>query len=362
MGQRLRAALLGAAFFILSAASVASPTRHPLIIGDVLPDVQLDKVDGQPIDLSQALGQGPNVVILARPESFEAERESGALKTLVPYFNDLGYQVVLIASEAASGLRELSESYKYRKLFVDHDHRANAAFGLISETPANAVFIVDANRRITNAFVSLSDRFPISGESLVLAARVARDVAHGTRESVGLLFKSPDSSILDLLVHEDISNHDRWFYSLEAGGSLLEARQEIFLPRWQPGLQVGRRFGRTGAFFTFQFNQSFDFTQEVKKLEVYHLGFGLDHVFLYGRVRTSAAAGLAILGTQTDFDNKGTRGWFLDVRPLSVRFSGLRNQTLELTPLSMNLSIPVARGIPLILFSYFTTLSMEFGG
>ena len=178
----------------------------------------------------------------------------------------------------------------------------------------------------------------------------------------GLLFPAPDESILSLLTREDIANADSWFATAEVGASLYEARQDLFMPRWQPAISAGKRFGRTGVFGQFEYNESFDFTQDVKKLEVYHVGIGVDHVFLYGRVKSSISAGFAILGTNTDFDTKGTRGWYADFRPITLRFPAFTNQVIELCPLSMNVSVPVNRGIPLILFSYFTTLSIEFGG
>lgn len=206
-------------------------------------------------------------------------------------------------------------------------------------------------RWISRALVSLS----------WMGLSLAAVHAEAAEPRAGLLFQPADTSVLDLLVHPDIANQNRWFNGVEVGASLIEARQEILLPSWQPGFQVGRRFGRTGVFFHFEYNESFDFTQEVKKLEVYHLGVGVDHLFLYGRVRTALSTGLAILGTQTDFDEKGTKGWFLDARPLSVRFDAFGKGVFEVTPLGLNVSIPVARGIPLILLSYYTTVSLEFG-
>ena len=178
----------------------------------------------------------------------------------------------------------------------------------------------------------------------------------------GLLFPPPDETILDLLTNEDIANADRWWMQAGVGGTIYEARQGTFLPRWSPMVQFGRRFGRTGVFGQLAFDQSFDFTQELETLNVYHIGIGVERLALYGRIRASLTVGAAILGTATDFDVPGTIGWFIDARPISIRFPVFGSHIAELTPLSIAISVPVARGIPLILFSYFTVLSMEFTG
>ena len=178
----------------------------------------------------------------------------------------------------------------------------------------------------------------------------------------GLLFPPPDETILDLLTNEDIANADRWWMQAGVGGTIYEARQGTLLPRWSPMLQFGRRFGRVGVFGQLAFDQSFDFTQELKTLNVYHVGIGVERLALYGRIRASLSVGAAILGTATDFDEPGTIGWFVDARPISIRFPVFGTHIAELTPLSIAISVPVARGIPLILFSYFTVLSMEFTG
>ena len=176
----------------------------------------------------------------------------------------------------------------------------------------------------------------------------------------GLLFPPPDETILDLLTREDIANADRWWMQFGIGGTIYEARQGEFMPRWSPGLQFGRRYGRFGVFGQLAFDESFDFTQEIKTLNVYHVGIGIERLALYGRIRASATVGAAILGTQTDFDEVGTIGWFIDLRPISLRWTPFGQHVMELTPLSVAVSVPVARGIPLILFSYFTVLSIEF--
>lgn len=175
-------------------------------------------------------------------------------------------------------------------------------------------------------------------------------------------FPMPDETVLHLLTNKDIAYPEAWWIQAQIGASFYDARRDILVGRWSPGFQVGKRHNRFGYFLNVQLDQSFDFTQEVKRLDVIHIGPGVESLALLGKVRSSLTGGLAILANDTDIDDRGKVGWYVDFRPIAFRWDVGHKRVIELSPLSVNLSVPVTEGIPLILFSYFTTVSMEWAG
>ena len=168
---------------------------------------------------------------------------------------------------------------------------------------------------------------------------------------------SPPRSFIWL---DDVTRSNSRWYQLSVGGSIYDIRRETIVARWSPGFQVGRRFENAGYFLTLEFDQSFDFTQEVKRLDVFHLGLGVELLFFLGHVRSSLAAGASFLRSDTDIDEKGKTGWFLDLRPTSLRWAWGKKAAIEFTPLSVDATVPVTKGIPLVLVSYFTLLTVEY--
>jgi hypothetical protein len=151
---------------------------------------------------------------------------------------------------------------------------------------------------------------------------------------------------------------DSAWYQFQVGGSIYDAGRDVIAGRWSPGFQLGWRFKNTGSFINIELDQSFDLTQELTHLDVIHLGAGVEVLHFAGRARSSISAGAALLRSETDIDSRGSTGWYLDLRPTSLRWKwGM--SVVELTPLSLDISIPAARGIPLILFGYFTIVSLE---
>lgn len=164
----------------------------------------------------------------------------------------------------------------------------------------------------------------------------------------------PEIALADVM-----SRRDSLWLQAQGGGSFYDARRETVLGRLSPGLQFGRRYREFGVFAHIELDRSFDFTQEVKRLDVLHLGIGGEWLQFLGRVRSTASAGVALLISDTDIDNRGKAGYFVDIRPVSIRWGVGRANAIEVTPLSLDLSVPVAQGLPLLLFSYFTVVSFE---
>jgi hypothetical protein len=200
----------------------------------------------------------------------------------------------------------------------------------------------------------------VLGIALSLGGAVTAFAETAPESDSHLQFPRPDPSIINLLSYDDIAHPDAWWLQFGVGATIYDVDRNYWAPRWSPGLQVGKRFGRVGYFANFELDQSFDLTQETKHIEIFHVGPGVEYLFFLGRMRTSLSAGLAILESDTDIDERGKMGWYVDFRPISVRWSAFGNKTaIEVTPFSLDVSVPVTHGIPLVLFAYFTTLSVE---
>lgn len=78
-----------------------------------------------------------------------------------------------------------------------------------------------------------------------------------------------------------------------------------------------------------------------------------------GRVRCLFAAGLTVLLSDNVVDSAGTMGWYVDLRPSSVRWPIYDSFAIEFTPLSFALTVPVTDGIPIVLISYLTRVGFE---
>lgn len=184
-------------------------------------------------------------------------------------------------------------------------------------------------------------------------------VSEYVRAAPRIPFSRPDESLLRLLTTEDITRSDAYWAQVGVGGTIYDPRRDLIAPRFSFGGQFGRRFGRMGVFGNFELDRSVDLSQEVKQLDILHLGPGGEMLFLFGRLRSSISLGLALLNSDTDIDKKGKIGWYVDLRPIAVRWSLRDRGAIEFTPLSIDVSIPVTNGIPLILFAYFTSVSIE---
>ncbi len=202
----------------------------------------------------------------------------------------------------------------------------------------------------------------VSAHSITAFAQEHSDEDPHTPQQMMPHFPIPDETVLHLLTNEDIAYPGSWWIQAQIGATFYDARRDILVGRWSPGVQIGKRHERFGYFLNIQLDQSFDFTQEVKRLDVIHVGPGVESLALLGRVRSSITGGLAILANDTDIDDRGKVGAYVDFRPISFPWDVGHKRIIEVAPLGVNLSVPVMEGIPLILFSYFTTVSMEWAG
>lgn len=146
---------------------------------------------------------------------------------------------------------------------------------------------------------------------------------------------------------------------LHLGATPFDARRELYLGRFVTAVSAGYRFSEMGVFGEVEYDATFDFTRETERLSLVNVGLGGEWLFFGGKVRTAVVAGASILAEPTVIDEAGTAGWFVDVRPLAIRWGVGRSWAIELTPLTFDFATPVTKGLPLVLTSYFSLLAGE---
>ncbi|CAN5661477.1 hypothetical protein BH10BDE1_BH10BDE1_27400 [soil metagenome] len=390
-----------------------SVKARPLIAGDVVPEFRVEDITGSSHSLKEAIN-GKYVLIAFVPvENFGQKNLAAYFRTIRSYIEKVGYQIFIVSTRPNKKQRGMIFDRKLPNFFIDPDHSGFMAMGLSdskveSDSVISGIFFVGPTGKILSAFSSTDSNIPFSGDALVLNARVYkqiedRNIAEGLRAVTPKVgpsnagthaesafdpasskldpdqengsvapktntakpgfndenFAPPDESVLRLLTIDDVARTNSFWIQGFVGVTPYDARRDTWSPRWSPGIQFGRRYNRFGFFGHLALDQTFDFTQEVKRLDVLHVGLGVETLSLYGRIRSSMSVGFAILNSDTDIDSRGKIGWFADLRPISLRWGTDRHGAYELTPLGLNISVPVTRGIPLILVGYMTTLSFE---
>jgi hypothetical protein len=155
---------------------------------------------------------------------------------------------------------------------------------------------------------------------------------------------------------------DSAYVQVEAFGSLLNdtvGGSNITASTGYGG-RAGWRRGAIGFFA--EFSRDHWLTTEVRTaLEqgVLDLGVGAEMLFAKKRLRVSAAGGSSTLLFDTAFHDKGTTGFYIDLRPASLRFFPLPWLVVELTPIGFTLVSPVTGELAIRRIEYRTTLTLE---
>ena len=89
------------------------------------------------------------------------------------------------------------------------------------------------------------------------------------------------------------------------------------------------------------------------------LGVGVEMLFADGRLKTSAAGGSSTLLFDTAFHDRGTTGFYIDLRPVSLRFHPAEWLVVELAPIGFTLESPVNGELAIRRIEYRTTLTLE---
>jgi hypothetical protein len=167
-------------------------------------------------------------------------------------------------------------------------------------------------------------------------AAAARDVVHGPGESAYVQLEAFGSALNDAV-----------------GGSNITA-----------SVGYGGRIGwRTGAFgFFAEFSRDHWLLTEIETeltQGVLGLGVGAEMLFAKGRLRVSAAGGSSTLLFDTAFHDKGTTGFYIDLRPASLRFRPARWLVVEVAPIGFTLVSPASGELAIRRIEYRTTLTFE---
>lgn len=156
---------------------------------------------------------------------------------------------------------------------------------------------------------------------------------------------------------------DKVFLTVELNGSLLndvEDRRPMG-DSFGYDVKAGWRWKTLGVFFQFEQNLWVTSQFEMGVAQgVVNLGVGLEINYLGGYARTSVSLGPSILLFDTAVDRAGSTGFFLDVRPIGMRWPINRFFAITLDPISFAIVAPVLDRFPLMMIQFRTTLGFEF--
>jgi hypothetical protein len=152
------------------------------------------------------------------------------------------------------------------------------------------------------------------------------------------------------------------YLQLEAFGSLLNdaVGGSNITAAVGYGGRAGWRRGMIGFFGEFS-RDHWLLTEVGTELTQGVLGFGVgaEMLFADGRLRTSAAGGGSTLLFDTAFHDRGTTGFYIDLRPVSLRFRPTDWLVVELAPIGFTLVSPANGELAIRRIEYRTTLALE---
>lgn len=164
---------------------------------------------------------------------------------------------------------------------------------------------------------------------------------------------------IDAIAKQEVERGRRPYVMLDLGAAAFDARRDQLISRWSSALTAGYRDARWGFFGMVEFDQTYDFTFDVDRVDVLNLGVGVELMSFLGHVRSAVAVGGSILLSDTSIDEAGEHGVFLDFRPAALRWPIGDQFVFEFSPLTFDVAVPVARELPLIITSYNTVLAIE---
>jgi hypothetical protein len=152
------------------------------------------------------------------------------------------------------------------------------------------------------------------------------------------------------------------FVSVEGHASILSnvANWSFLAGSFGYGVRGGYRFKNIGVFAQFEHNLwvATEFDREVVQ-GAFNIGVGGEVIYANGFVRTSLAIGPSILAFDTYLDKAGTTGFFVDFRPVGLRWAVHKYLVIGLDPIAFAFVAPVLDGIPLMYTQYRTALYLE---
>jgi len=152
------------------------------------------------------------------------------------------------------------------------------------------------------------------------------------------------------------------FVRLELHYSFLTglADRSDAVPAFGYALKGGYRWGLVGTFLEFEQDFWVATEYDVRVVQgAYNIAAGVDFTYFEGRAHTSIAIGPSILGFNTLLDQRGSVGWFFDLRPIGLQWDVRRHVRLGLEPLSFVVVAPSLDAVPLVQIQYRTTFYLE---
>ncbi len=152
------------------------------------------------------------------------------------------------------------------------------------------------------------------------------------------------------------------FVTVEGHASVLTnvANWSFLAGSFGYAVRGGYRFKNIGIYALFEHNiwVATEFDQEVVQ-GTFNIGVGAEIIYANGFVRTSLAIGPSILAFDTYLDEAGTTGFFVDFRPVGLRWDVHKYLIVGLDPIAFAFVAPVLDGIPLMYTQYRTILYLE---
>lgn len=153
-------------------------------------DMFLRDSSGGSVSLMQAVGQRPAVIVFASRQGLEpGPRPLEQLSHVEKHLKNLGYQIVFVIASPASESSSVNLRLRRGNTFLFDEGRVGfARMGLLSATADGArvvesAFVVGKDGRILYQYSNVGGVVPLSGEVLLTAARVYRDlVVRGAAE------------------------------------------------------------------------------------------------------------------------------------------------------------------------------------
>ena len=152
------------------------------------------------------------------------------------------------------------------------------------------------------------------------------------------------------------------FVALEGHVSLFSdiAERSLAAGTFGYGARGGYRWNDWGLFLAVEHNMWIATEYETNVVQgAVNIGVGGDFVYGGGLVRTSLAVGPSILAYDTILDDAGSVGFYLDARPVGLRWTVHEVLVIGLDPITFAVVAPVLDKIPLVYIQYRTMLYLE---
>lgn len=142
--------------------------------------------------------------------------------------------------------------------------------------------------------------------------------------------------------------------AVQIGASLLDQ------PTFALGVEGGIRWRPWGALAKIEWNPWLNTQTGDVERGVLDIGVGGEYTYFEGRARTAVFLGPSVLAFRTQLDERpGIHGFFLDVLPVTLRWSIRDRLLLRVDPISFHIVAPVLAGIPLVIIEYRHGVSVE---